>query len=594
LKQTRQKGSFFHNKAGIPWQHTIIFKQMAAFLLLLLPVVAYFLVFYQTLISNTYDTMSQVLRSNDQAVFQTLDNAIDNVKMANIYLLNDGEPEVLSMLWNVQSEQQRAQRIKDLQTRLVWMNQSQEISQGIQVYLMEAGYVVSNKLYRAMTDEDRLRVQTYLQKPNAVLVEDSYAYIPTSLLTADSDMQSAGVLCETQLSSFEISKMLWGSGSQDGRINILYINGEPFLTQNTKTDAIDPVIGDFVLDAAGSEDSVFSQTLLLNEQQYLGTMVKSQKYDIQLVTLHVYASNVSYTAPILPFLPIAIAMFLVIALVFMLWFYRYINRPIIVLSSAFSDLVSGEPRTIKTRKRGDEFSRLYENFNEMTVLLSKKNEQMYLQQHKMRKSEIKQLQSQIDPHFLYNSLFIVKAKIFNQDLDGAMRLTGLLAEYFQFINRNVKDFINLENELSHAHVYTIIQNTRFNGRFDISWEECPKQYLDVIVPRLIVQPLVENAIKYALEQMEGNGLLRLYFEKRKNALAIIIENSGMGVPDKKIAEMNDALDSDATNVHITSTINIHQRIKLFYGNNYGLSFSPSPLGGIKTTFLLDPTRKENS
>ena len=435
-------------------------------------------------------------------------------------------------------EKKRIERAADIQKRLSWMSKSNELITDINLYLINAGMTLSSTLIGEMDSADYEKIEYARNSESTVLTEDSKLMV-FSMLSKEWDIDALRLMCQTEINTYEMGRLIWGSISDDKtEAKILYVNGSPFISRNIDLDEVPGEISLFCEELRSTDAADSVETANLGEDEYLCIMTELAKYDIVIASLHSYGKIIFENRSIMKFIPIFAAIFLLVAILFLLYFNGFIEKPIIILCDVFKDIVSGHAHIIHTRSTGDEFNRLYKGFNEMNLLLREKTEQVYLKEIEMQRSKFKQLQAQIDPHFLYNSLFIVKAKIWNKDYKGAMRIIELLAEYFQFLNRNTKDFVPLQEELNHAYVYANIQSTRFARRFEIQWEKCPPECRNVIIPRLVIQPLIENPIKYGFDNIEENGLLKLNFEKEENRLEIIIEGSGTDMSDEKIGDMN--------------------------------------------------------
>lgn len=566
----------------IPWFRSIVFKQMIAYLLMMLPIVCIFVLLYSMLSSNMMAHMTQIMTSNDKMMLDMFNDRIISIKHQQVTLLGRNEAKVLSHLWS-EEEYDRIGKVRDLQERLTWICEGNDTSADIKLYLMKAGVMISNKITRDLNAADYEKVITARENNTISSVYAERGSLVVQSLPANELQSGAAVslMCETVVSSDDITRILWSRMADKTESKMIFVNGLPFVSRNLNMNAIPEGIARFVETARAGNAPAVSKPIAIGSLKYLCTWYKSADYDVALLSVHPYDSILVENRKYTVLIPAFTALFALIAFSFFLYFKKYIERPIVILRDAFRDMAGGQARGITTPRGGDEFMRLYESYNETIDLLREKNEQVYAQRLQMQRSQLKQLQSQIDPHFLYNSLFIVKAKIRKQDYDGAIRLTELLGEYFHFINRNAKDFVPLQDEMAHARVYAQIQNTRFAGRFEIQWQECPPEYAELKVPRLVIQPLIENSIKYGLEEVEENGLLRLYLERRGDALDIVIENSGAGVTPEKIDAMNAMLVDTYENNEVSSTVNIHRRIKLYFGEPFGIRFSASGLGGVR-------------
>lgn len=271
--------------------------------------------------------------------------------------------------------------------------------------------------------------------------------------------------------------------------------------------------------------------------------------------------------------------------------HRVIHRPLARLVQAFRKVEQGDLSVRLSLKRNDEFGYLYRQFNEMAVNLDTLIQQVYQQKLLMQRAELKQLQSQINPHFLYNSFFIINTMARLGD-DNLIVFSKLLSEYYQFITRNTSDQVTLSEEIRHAIIYTEIQKIRFSRRLSIEFPPCPEEFGSMLVPRLILQPIIENAFNHGVERMADGGLIHISYEVSGQLLQILVEDSG-DIRDEEIESlMKRVLDAGAE-TEVTGLINIHRRLRLVFGGQSGLAFSRSPLGGLMVRLSIIKGKTEN-
>lgn len=273
---------------------------------------------------------------------------------------------------------------------------------------------------------------------------------------------------------------------------------------------------------------------------------------------------------------------IVIALFFAFFLYRIIHYPLRKLVLAFREVEEGRLQPLETDRRNDEFSYLYERFNHMVSRLDVLIHEVFEKELRNQRSELKWLQSQINPHFLYNCFFILNWLIRGPDSEKASRLATYLGNYFRFITRNADDQITLETEMRHAKTYVDIQAVCYGHKIDVEYEPPDESSSQMIVPRLIVQPIVENAFKHAIGSRVTKGELWIHSHMDNGHLDILVEDNGEGSSDELIAEINGQLASvtGTDRMETTGLINVHRRIQLMYGAECGLVVSRSQLGGL--------------
>jgi two-component system sensor histidine kinase YesM len=269
------------------------------------------------------------------------------------------------------------------------------------------------------------------------------------------------------------------------------------------------------------------------------------------------------------------------------------QKPLLELVKSFRKVENGDLQVSIKHNLNNEFGYLYERFNDMVRNLKTLIDQVYNQKILMQRAEMKQLQSQINPHFLYNSFFIINtmARIGDENL---VTFTKLLGEYFRFVTRNSSDYIPLADEINHARVYTSIQLMRFSKRLQIQFAECPEKYSNLSVPRLILQPIIENAFEHGIEKKKSSGIIQISFEVNEKELNIIVEDNGDDMADTRLTDLQRALEFTGDESEVTGIINIHRRIRLVFGEESGLQVLRSCLGGLKVIMKIKLPGDENN
>jgi two-component system sensor histidine kinase YesM len=128
---------------------------------------------------------------------------------------------------------------------------------------------------------------------------------------------------------------------------------------------------------------------------------------------------------------------------------------------------------------------------------------------------------------------------------------------------------------------------RFSKRLQTYFAECPEQYLNVKVPRLILQPIIENSFEHGIEIKKQVGIIKVSFDSSENQLFILIEDNGSDISDTRLSELQNTIEQTGEETEITGIINIHRRIRLVYGEGSGLQFARSDLGGLIVRMKID-------
>lgn len=315
------------------------------------------------------------------------------------------------------------------------------------------------------------------------------------------------------------------------------------------------------------------------DSDYLGLFVQYYPVDAVLETLKEYQKLFWGL----------LVIFIMVSVAFSIYSEQLFHKPLKKLLSAFGSLEKGDFDTKIRHNSEDEFGYLYDGFNHMTTKIKDLIQQVWLQNELTQKAELRQLQAQINPHFLYNSFFALSRRIKRGDMEGAEIFANHLGTYFRFLTRNENDDVKLSEEIEHARCYTDIQAVRFARRIRAEFGEWPGSCASVRVPRLILQPLIENAFQHGLENKVQDGLLRVRFEETPDQINIIIEDNGEELTDEKLEALRLGLtqkkEPEQEN-KITGLFNIHKRLQIYYHNLGGLKLSRSKLGGLCVTVCL--------
>lgn len=284
---------------------------------------------------------------------------------------------------------------------------------------------------------------------------------------------------------------------------------------------------------------------------------------------------------------------LICILVYFIITWNLIRQPMNKLTEAFQEIEQGNLNTKITEDGNTDFSTLYMGFNHMTNYINQLIEHDYEQKLLLQKAELKQLQSQINPHFLYNSFFLLQRLIKCEMKQEASALSKKLGNYFQYVTRSCNEVVLLKDEYLHAKIYMDIQAMRFEKRIEIQCEPLPEQYTYWRIPKIILQPIIENAFNYGLSDKTKNGILSLCFiPEDLKRLQIIIEDNGENLDDKQIFLLQTALKRaslpDST-MEMTGLLNIYRRLFIYSQGKDSMDIMRSKLGGLKVIITLEET-----
>lgn len=336
-------------------------------------------------------------------------------------------------------------------------------------------------------------------------------------------------------------------------------------------------------------DADFSDKLVLSGTQYY---CFSSTIPYGGIQIHFFFSDDQLFADtrIYQYLNLCFGLFVLFACCFFLWgSYTIIHKPIQTLIRAFQDINNQNYNVRIFSKKNSDFTYLYKEFNHMAGELGTLIEKDYQQQLLLNKAELKQLQAQINPHFLYNSLFLLRRMIQDELYEEAYHMSDTLGLYFQYITRNNRDYMPLSQEYRHAILYCEIQKLRFEGRICVETDALPVEYLNILVPKLIIQPILENAFNYGLRNKVEDGLLKVTITDNASELIISIEDNGEDLSDEQLKTIQNDLQNAATGnplQEMTGILNIQRRLNIYSDGTCHLAASRGSLGGLCIQLFL--------
>lgn len=260
----------------------------------------------------------------------------------------------------------------------------------------------------------------------------------------------------------------------------------------------------------------------------------------------------------------------ILLIIFANQFVSYlIGNPIKKLDDSVKDLEFGKLDLNIYIGGSYEIQHLGRTIKSMVQQMHQLMDEIVIEQEKKRKSEFDALQSQINPHFLYNTLDSIVWMVESEQYEAATSMVTALANLFRISLNKGKNIITIREEIEHAQNYLYIQKLRYKNRFEVTFDIDPEIY-DCCTIKLIVQPLIENAIYHGVEFMDGDGEITIKGYVKENDIYIDVTDNGLGMPEETVKYLL----TDDTRIHKKGSgiglSNVHQRIQLYFGKRYGL------------------------
>lgn len=226
---------------------------------------------------------------------------------------------------------------------------------------------------------------------------------------------------------------------------------------------------------------------------------------------------------------------------------------------------------IDTQSDTEEIQCLTASFKEMVYKIEGLIEQVEDNQKKLRKSELKVLQSQINPHFLYNSLDTIIWLGEREECEKVVQMTAALARYFRLSLSKGKEVITIYEEVEHVKHYLQIQKIRYASKLAYTIEVSPDIFDEMIV-KIVLQPLVENALYHGIKDLEEGGYIRVLGFREGNNIILEVYDNGKGMSHEQIKNILKAPSSTSITKGGVAIKNVHERIQVYFGQDYGLSY----------------------
>lgn len=230
----------------------------------------------------------------------------------------------------------------------------------------------------------------------------------------------------------------------------------------------------------------------------------------------------------------------------------------------------------------DEVGRLGREYKEMRREIDELMQQKYESGIAIKDAELKALQAQINPHFLYNTLDLINWEAMERDAPEIGELVQMLARYYKSVLRKGFDTVSLHHEIEHIVTYVKIQNFRFDGRIHLK-VEIPEELMSKKMLKLTLQPIIENSVSHGISaEDEGEETITVRAREEGGDLIIEVQDDGKGMTKEQLETI---LKVDENNSHY-AVFNIHDRIRLKYGEGYGLRYESAVGQGTMVTIRI--------
>ena len=569
------------------WHTSIFVKILIVYLVVIIPVYVICIIINEKGTNVINNQISKSLLAEVHFYKNSLEKEVEHIQSIQKGFFSDKDLIILSLGGDSMTNYDRVYSVSALWDKLNLIKGTSEYIKDVSIYIPIIGQTIStNNTYSDVVDQDTeviintLNTATspiiYLNNRILLSIERSKPYAANKM--------DFSFLFNVELSVDELKNSLMQFTSSHGGGAALICSDNGTVIENEKDKSIIPYLKAEIQKSPDS--NIGTRILNINKKYYYMAYEKS---DYLRITLVVYTPVNQVLGALTQyhywFWVLACVSGLVI-IIFSLVIYRIIYRPLQKLILSFQKVDQGELEISIKHKSNDEFGYLYEHFNIMVEKLKEMIRNVYEQRILTQQSEMQHLQSQINPHFLYNSLFIIYRMAKVNDNENVAKFSQWLGNYFQFITRSYAKEVPFDMEISHAKIYIEIQNMRFSNRMSAYIDDLSSCWEKVKVPRLIIQPIIENAYEHGLKNKEENGIIRLRILEKEGFATVVIEDNGEDLDDEDIVKIKTNLSNTERDIEGTGMYNVHRRIKLYFGQESGLYVCRSELGGLEVDMKL--------
>ena len=323
------------------------------------------------------------------------------------------------------------------------------------------------------------------------------------------------------------------------------------------------------------EDTSETKNLVLGSS---GATINNQSFNLYISTIantgwkvSVFTNNSQVYSSLYSFIIITVITTLVLSIAFIFIVYvivKQVTYPLYRLQTEMSKVkdLNYQVNRAKLKKGSKEIIQLDATFNEMMKRIRDLAEKLLQEQENQRKSELKALQNQINPHFLYNTLDSIIYMIDKGENEKAEEMIVALSKFFRISISRGKTIIPLKDEVEHVRNYLLIQKIRFGDQFTYRINVDPDLYQYSVI-KLILQPLVENAIEHGLH--DDKGEIEIIGKQNENYIILEIKDDGYGITNEKLDQIYKSFHDDSIHEGV-GLKNVYQRVKIYYGEEADL------------------------
>lgn len=473
--------------------------------------------------------------------------------------------------------------------------------------------------YETFFDKEWLESYEKMKNDNQIMMVESrsvrrYSFEekPTNLLTFYQRLFNENGLVVMNLSTYYLENYINNLNLAEGQVLFILDSSKNIILHSESS--IIPDADDIEQMMTGATESSFS----INGTPYLINRFNSEKYNWIYLTITPMASINSLAHRLQQIMILTLVLVFVICIVLATIITKHNYQKIYSILAILHESDDDLPSNLSSSKYKNEYDYIIHNILRIYVTQNRLQSQVMKDQYQMRILELSALQYQMNPHFLFNTLkdiFWMSFNLTGTQNDASRTIESLSELLYYSMNKN-PGLVPISSEINQTRSYISIEQTRLRDKFDVIWEQ-PEDYGPYYTIRLLIQPLVENAIYHGIRAISGFGMIKIRIMEKIDKLVITVIDNGSGISENKLRQIQCKLDeitkssqnSESGNYDIknsrfetmrsndTSNIglmNCHRRIILAFGNQYGIKINSKPkLGTVIRVFIPKIENPEN-
>lgn len=570
-------------------RNNLIMQMMIIYgVFILLPITLLFTLFSFRTVKDIEGNFSSFMRENNHQIEENINLIMADIdRISSLSVVDKDAQVILGKNYNTYGTERRADSLKmnklisissnlsPLFYEVIFVSNQGEIFTNLSPVPPVIGDKIQTEWIPGIDPEDRNR---YISNIYVTANGVQYISVYRKILNSLSYRLNGYVFINIRLS--ELQKHFTRKGEEDeySTNTLILYDQDIIFSTDTSQKTPDELTIKFNEAIRSNWDAIENAetTIKVNNQSYLvaGTKNETTGWYIIQYTPQTYIEN--YTIKALYYVFGSMIPIILLFVFFGYYFSKRIISPIHKLKCSMGKVEENIYEQVNSKeKMAEEIHELILSYNSMVTSLDRNIHQKYVLEMNKRLVEFKMLQAQINPHFLFNTLNLISSLAELEGVDKIKDVSNCLADMFRY-SINSSDVVTIQEELNQIEHYVTIQKMRFYEKFDLHYE-IAEEMKSYYMLKFLFQPLIENAIYHGLENKRGFGKIEMRFMEDNRDLSIHIIDDGIGMNEdtyqrvvRNLSSNRDDSDYQKTDEHI-GLVNIHFRIKDYYGEEYGLS-----------------------